>query len=132
MSQIVIEEKVQTRENQLFNNIQRLKREKKEKTKELKEALMANGEYDNLIDRLKELKQSLKEKKEALFSQNADKQTLVDDIKELATEIKNDTAILTDLYLDAYKKDTQLKLFDLEDEKAYFAEPTLNFTNNNN
>ncbi len=126
MSEIVIEEKAQTKANVLFNNIQKLKRQKKVASEALKEAFQSNGGYQSADEELSAAKQKLKQIKEALLSQNAEKQKLADEIKALSAEIKNDREILTDFYITAIKENEQLSLFDMDEGKRY--SPVINLT----
>ena len=110
----------------LFQQIQDNKHALKEKKARLLEILEDNNSFVEAVDKIKLLKVELKGYRDSVLSR-ADNAVIQEDIEGLQTEIKNDTSILCDLWLNCYRKDQQLPLFDSVAGIPFMAEAKLSF-----
>lgn len=98
-----------------FNNLQKLKKEKKTIKEMYRDALTNSKSYQEINDQLKELKEKKKTLEAAIRSEFVKE---FDKLEEIATEMESESLIMTDLAINKLMKGEEIKITD-EYESEY-------------
>ena len=115
--EIEAESENQIKANKLFQNIEKLKEEKKTLSSTINDLLSRDSDYSNLLEEKRALAKKIKQAKLIATTKSNQIKKLEEDKKELASEIKNDTSILNDFIQHSVQIGEQMRLFDLEREE---------------
>ena len=103
--------------NKLFQNIERLKDERRGVNNTIDDLLIADSDYSSLVEEKQKIMNKLKLRKNLLESQSNQLKSLYSKKKELTAEIKNDKEVLNDFIEHSVRIGEQMRLFDLDKEE---------------
>lgn len=99
---------------EIFNNIQKAKKEQKEIKSMYRDALTNSSGYQTVVDELNVLKEKKKKIEESLRD---DFRTEFDKLEVLKADIENDTMLLSDAALSEYIKGKNVEIVDEYENK---------------